>query len=93
MLADRHQLDMREAQFGDVVGQFGGKLIPVVETAVAAASPRADMRFVDADRRLSRIGLPTVRRQWLRKRSRGDTTGGAGSQFAGIGIRIGLERQ
>ena len=58
MLHHRQQLDVREAEVGDVVGQLVGQLA-VGELAVALeriAAPRAEVDLVDRHRRAQRLG-------------------------------------
>ena len=58
MLHHRHQLDVREAEVGDVVGELVGELA-VAQRAVAlerVAPPRAEMHLVDRHRPAQRVG-------------------------------------
>ena len=56
MLADRQQLDMREAQVLHVGDQLVGELVIVREAVAVAAPPGAEMDLVDRDRRASGPG-------------------------------------
>ena len=58
MLHHRQQLDMREAEVGDVVGELVGELA-VAQRAVALEripAPRAEMHLVDRHRAAQRVG-------------------------------------
>ena len=50
MFGDRQQLDVREAELGDIGRQRRGQIVPAVETAVGMAPPRAEVDLVDRDR-------------------------------------------
>jgi hypothetical protein len=64
---NRQQLDVREAQVGDVGGQLVGQL-EVSERAVVlqrVAPPRAEVHLVDGDRAALGVGLPPLREPLL----------------------------
>jgi len=61
MLADRHELDMREAKVAHIGDQRVGERVPVKPAVVAAASPRSGMHLVDRHRRAPWIALRSRR--------------------------------
>ena len=81
MLRHRQQFDVGEAQIRCVGRQLCGQRIPVEKPTFRVEPPRARMHFVDADRRVARVGGGTVRRQRAHRQRRGDLAGGAGPQF------------
>ena len=99
IFGDRHQLEMRETHFGcvgdELVGELAIRQIPPVLGQVAA--PRAEMDFVDRDRRLAIVALPALGHPppILPQMSRrlGDDRGRVGRPLGPLGLRVRLERQ
>jgi len=63
MLHDRHQLDVREAEVGDVGGELIGEL-EVVERPIALEGippPGTEMNLVDRHRLVQRVALRAAR--------------------------------
>ena len=97
MLGDRQELDMGEAEVGDVGDQPVGELVPGEEAPSALAPPRAGVHLVDRDRHPPRVGLGPERA--MRRVAPGvvelgrDHRGGGGAELGGAGEGVGLERQ
>ena len=99
ILGDRHQLQMREPHFGCVGDELVRELaigqIPPVLGQVAA--PRAEMDFVDRDRRLAIVALPALRHPApiLPQMSRrlGNNRRRVGRSLGPLRLRVRLERQ
>jgi hypothetical protein len=94
MLGDRQELDMGEAELGDIGDQALDGEIPHRAALVAGPQPRADMHLVDRDRRLRSLAPgpachPLVVGPSERPR-RGHDRGGAGGQLVLLRHRIGL---
>ena len=92
-LLHRQQLQVREPQILRVGNELLGQLRPRQPGAIGPTPPRADMNFVDADRRIQCIGALAfggtghARRQTTHHRGRGR------AQLALVGVGVGLEAQ
>mmetsp|Transcript_21602 Transcript_21602/g.51265 ORF Transcript_21602/g.51265 Transcript_21602/m.51265 type:complete len:788 (+) Transcript_21602:524-2887(+) len=93
MLADRHQLDVREAEVGRVARKLLGQFVPGRELARHPAPPRRRMDLVDADWRLAPVGPLALARQLRRLGQGRDDAGRFGAQLRAPRIGVGLERQ
>src|ERR1700745_4130774 len=90
---------MRETHLGCVGGEMGGEIprgqIPPVFRQVAP--PRAEMDFINRDRRLAIVALPTLRHPALilpqMPRRLGYDRRRVGRPLSPLGLRVRLERQ
>ena len=98
MFADRQQFEVGKTHVPGIGHQLLGQLVPAEPALRAAgrvidAPPRAQMHFINAHRRIQRIGAPA---HFLRRRERGQGGHDAGrgrAQFGLPRIRVGAGRQ
>ena len=94
MLAHGQQLEVGEAHVLRVGDERVGELVPAQEAvAVDMAPPRAEVHFVDAHRRIERVGALALRRRGGDGRQRADDARGGRAQLGLQRERVGLERQ
>ncbi len=93
MLADRHQLEVGEAEVVRIGHQGLGEFVPAQEAVVGVAPPRAEMHLVDADRRVQGVGTPALCGHRRHRRQRAHHAGGGRPHLALQRERVGLQRQ
>ena len=95
VLADGQQLEVGEAHVDGVGNQRVGQFVPVQPAlrVCAVTPPGSQMHFVDADRRVERVGRLALHRRRHCRRQGVDHAGGIGSQLRGECVGVGTLRQ
>ena len=95
VLTDRQQFEVREAHVLRIRHKLFGQFVPIQPAVVffGLAPPTGQMHFVNAHRRIERIGRLARGRGQRHRRHYRDNTGRGRAQFRLPRIRVGLLRQ
>ena len=93
VLADRHQLQMREAHIPGVGHQGGSQFAVAQPTPAIGLTPGPQMHLIDADRLIEVVCLCPLRPHGTNRRQALHDACGAGPQLRAKGKGIGLEKQ